>query len=70
MSPGCGSSSGKPESRKKVGQANANEKKKQKRIFTQWRTNKHGCQMVHFRTKNPNLGIFLVGLGVKNIGIF
>jgi hypothetical protein len=36
-----------------------------------WRTllrcGKQGCQMVYFQTKNPNLGIFLEGLGMENV---
>jgi hypothetical protein len=27
-----------------------------------------GCQMVYLQTKNPNFGIFLVGLGMENFG--
>jgi hypothetical protein len=29
-----------------------------------------GCQMVCFQTKNPNLGKFLAGLAMENLGIF
>jgi hypothetical protein len=29
-----------------------------------------GCQMVSFRTKNPNMGIFWRALDVENVDIF
>jgi hypothetical protein len=34
------------------------------------RRNLQGCQMLYFHTKNPNFGIYLVGLGIINSGIF
>jgi hypothetical protein len=35
-----------------------------------WSPCVQGCQMVCFQTKNPNLGKFLEGLAVENLGIF
>jgi hypothetical protein len=32
-------------------------------------TQNRGCQMVWFPTKNHNLGLFLEGLGMENVGI-
>jgi hypothetical protein len=29
-----------------------------------------GCQMVYFKTKNHNLGVFLEGLGMESVGIY
>jgi hypothetical protein len=31
---------------------------------------KQGCQMVYFQTKNPDLGQFLQGLTMEDVGIF
>jgi hypothetical protein len=31
---------------------------------------KQGCQMVYFQTKNLNLGVFLMGLSMENVGTF
>jgi hypothetical protein len=39
-------------------------KKREERIC------KQGCQMVHFRTKNANLGKYWWALEWKNVGIF